>query len=336
MSKIAIRIPNWIGDAVLATPFVRQTRKIFKKEEIFLILRPAVLDVYRNNPCADEIIVLEDRKNGLIASARFLKGYGFDIYFNLPRSFSSGLICYLSRAKERYGFIDNAGILFFQKLVNQKELGRFHRAVQYLMLLKGFSPRLKELRPEIFLSAAESREGARILSSRHLKKPVVGINPNSSAPSRRWMPDRFARLADTLMEKKRVSVLFFGSAAERPAVDSIISLMRRKPVNLAGEIGLRQYMGVLRHLSLFITNDSGPMHLANACGAPVLALEGAADTRETGLLGKTRHAYVNKNAACSPCVKNTCSREMECMKAIETTDVLKAADALLRKRHGHG
>ena len=156
------------------------------------------------------------------------------------------------------------------------------------------------------------------------------MNPNCSAPSRRWLKERFADLADILIEKHNISVLFFGSKKEKGYVSSIIRMMKQKPVNMAGKITLREYMMILKKIKLFITNDSGPMHLANGVGTDVIALEGPADVLETGMINKnSKRIYVNKNLKCAPCVKNKCIRNNKCMKAISVKDVLKQVNKIL-------
>ncbi len=108
-------------------------------------------------------------------------------------------------------------------------------------------------------------------------------------------------------------------------MDSIIQKMNNKPVNLAGKTNLREYIAILKQINLFITNDTGPMHLANAVGTDVIAFEGPADVNSTGMFNKAgKRIYIDKKLPpCSPCVKNICPKNNECMKNITVKDVLK-------------
>ncbi len=329
IKKIAIRMPNWIGDAVLSTPFLKYTRTIFKNDQLYLVLRSSVKDVFINNPHYNEMIIIDDKKSGLIKAGLSLRQYRFDYFFNLPESFSSGLICYLSGAKNRIGWQKELGHIWFTQKYNPKQFSHIHRSLKYLKLLHSFKKVIREIKTGIYLSKGELKQAQQILHSLKLKKRILGINANCSAPSRRWLKERFAQLADILLENKQTSIIFFGNKKEFNYNNSLIHLMEHKPINLAGKINLREYIGILKLIDLFITNDSGPMHLANALGTPVIALEGPADIQETGMVNKSRLIYINKNIFCSPCVKNICPYGMECMKAIQVEDVLKAIKKIL-------
>ncbi len=334
--RIAIRVPNWIGDAVLSTPLLLIIREYFPGSEIYLIMRKKVKDVFLNNKNYNKIVILDDKKKGVLKSGIFLRKYNFDIYFNLPESLSSLVICFLSSAKIRLGYGTFLAGLFLNNSL--KSPGpEIHRALKYIHLLDYFLDKYrnsstdiltqlhkKKVESAVFLTKKETNRGKEILKKYKNHKKFIGINPNSSAVSRRWLKMRFSQLSDILIKKYKVNVVFFGSASEREYVKSIINQMKENPINLAGEINLREYMAILKSIDLFITNDSGPMHLANAVGTDVIALEGPADIKETGMLNtKSRRIYINKGFPCSPCVKNKCPKNNECMKAITVQDVLK-------------
>ncbi|MBU1075869.1 MAG: glycosyltransferase family 9 protein [Spirochaetes bacterium] len=343
--KIAIRIPNWIGDAVMSIPFVALARRLFENEEICLVMREKVRDVFINNKDHDKIIILNDKKIGIIRAGLSLRKYKFDIYFNLPESASSVLISYLSDAKVRIGYSKGIHkVLLNRRLQTPGTGGRSeHRSFTYCKLLGLFFDELdgfsldhlqkeyqKQSQVDLFLTGAEIKKGREIIKKYKMKGKIIGLNPNSSAPSRRWLKDRFVSLADRLIKDQKATVVFFGSRDEKEAVSSITSLMKEKPIDLSGKISLREYMAVLKLIDLFITSDSGPMHLANSVGTDVIALEGPADIEETGMLNrKGKRVYIVKERFCLPCVKNICRYDIECMKEITVDDVIKQAKKVL-------
>lgn len=340
--RIAIRIPNWIGDAVLSTPLLLFIREYFPGSEIYLVVREKVKDVFLNNKNYNKKVIINDKKKGILKTGISLRKYNFDIYFNLPESLSSLVICFLSSSKIRLGYDTFLASLFLNNSLKSPG-SKIHRALKYIHLFDYFLDKYrnssadiltqlhkKKVESAVFLTRKEINRGKEILKRYKGYKKFIGINPNCSAVSRRWLKMRFSRLADILIKKYKVNVLFFGSASEKEYVKSITNQMKEKPINLAGEINLREYIAILKSINLFITNDSGPMHLANAVATNVIALEGPADIKETGMLNtKGMRIYINKKLTCSPCVKNKCPKNNECMKAITVQDVIKEVDKVI-------
>ena len=342
IKRIGIRIPNWIGDAVLSTPFVRFTVKHFPDAEIYLLFRKNVKDVFLNHDYSAHHIIINDKQDDIIKTGLLLREYKFDLYLNLPESLSSILIAFISGARIKAGYKgETYGLFLNHKLKPSKNM--IHRALKYFRILSSFLSKYEKLdknmlekdfienaRTEVPLNEEEIERGKQILSQYNLKGKIIGINPNSSAESRKWLKARYARLADILLESNKVKIIFFGNTLEKEYVESVIGMMDNQPVNLAGKINLREYIALLKLINLFITNDSGPMHLANAVSTDVIALEGPADINETGMLNQdSKRIYMNKRLSCSPCVKNICPKNNECMKAILVKDVLKEIDQVL-------
>lgn len=342
INKIAIRIPNWIGDAVLSTPFLYFTRKYFPESKIYLIMRKKVKDVFLHNPWYDKIIIIKGK--GVFINIREgieLKKYKFDVFFILPDSFSSALNAYFTGAKIRAGYKKECRDFMLNLGLNQPTKV-IHRTYKYLNILKEFLVKhcdvnssaiekdfKKNAKVSIFFTKQELQKGKMLL--KNIKRKIIGINPNASAQSRRWFKERFAQLADRIIKELKYNVIFFGNKEERNYVNELLKLMTQKAYNMAGKTSLREYVAILKHLDLFITNDTGPMHLANAVGTPVIAIEGAADVRETGMFNKSKKIYINKNLPCSPCVKNVCPYNLECLYAIEVADVFRAVKKILQR-----
>ncbi len=133
-----------------------------------------------------------------------------------------------------------------------------------------------------------------------LNRPLIGMNPNASWEGKKWPPEKFARLADLLIQNQKVQVLFFGSKPEREYVEGIISLMRNKPLCAAGQTSLTQMAALIRQCHLFISNDTGPMHMACALDVPTLAIMGP--TKIEMFRPWASHSRIVRNPLpCTPC-----------------------------------
>ena len=339
-NRIAIRIPNWVGDAVLSIPFVELTRKYFKKSKIFLVIRKNVKDIFINNPYFDKLIIIDDKKHGIFSAIKTgisLRKYKFDLFFSLPDSFSSALILFLSGSKIRVGYKNEARNFLLNFKLNKPEKV-IHRAKKYLNLLYNFLEKnnlkfekIEKPIAKVFLKKSEILSAKRILKK--IKGIKIGINPNANASSRRWFKERFAMLSDKILENfNNTNIIFFGSKNEKEYVDCVVKLIKKPVYNFAGKLTLREYIAILKELDIFITNDTGPMHLANLVGTPVIAIEGAADIRETGMLNPGIKIYINKHLPCSPCVKNKCPFNLECLYAISVNDVFNIVKNLLKSK----
>jgi heptosyltransferase-2 len=157
----------------------------------------------------------------------------------------------------------------------------------------------------------------------------VGMNPGASFGSaKRWVPERYAEVGDRLVKDAGASVAILGGADERPVAEAIASAMQAPAQILAGRTTLPELVGVLSRLSLLVTNDSGPMHLAAALGVPLVAVFGPTDWRETAPYG-ARHRLVREDVACAPCKLRECPIDHRCMRLVTAGRVIAASRELL-------
>jgi heptosyltransferase-2 len=157
----------------------------------------------------------------------------------------------------------------------------------------------------------------------------VGLNPGASfGPAKRWIPERYAALGELLARRAGARIAILGGAAERPLAQAIADGMRGEPRVLCGETSLGDLVGVLGRLSLLVTNDSGPMHLAAAQGVPLVAIFGPTDWRETAPVGE-RLRLVREPVFCAPCKLRECPIDHRCMREVTVERVAQAARELL-------
>jgi len=333
---IAIRMPNWIGDAVMATPVLEYTKIIFPKSHLIIVTKEWTLPVFKNNPHIDDIYILPNNisKTPLTffkIARKFKKKYKIDLYISLPDSLSTALFGFLIGAKNRLGYKKEGRSLFLTKSLMPPS--NVHRTDKYLYLLKSLQLKEISLQTKIYTSSLPT-EIKELLDYLNLRKGYIGINPNSMAESRRWPPEKFAELIKKLKKKnfRKLPIVLFGSKKEEDYVNTIQTNSNYQAINLAGKITLEEYIQILQYAKIFITNDSGPMHLAFALNKPVIALFGAGNLSETGNYNKNKKTfYINKNVECSPCVLNKCRNKsplyMQCMTAIDVKDII----AILKK-----
>ena len=329
--KILIRLPNWIGDAVLAIPAITAVRSFYKHSEITLLGLYPVLQLLKQNGIADRTITIE-RKGptlfGKLALVQELKKEKFDLAILLQNAFEAAFIAFLSGIPYRYGFDRDGRRFLLSHPIPSPRLEKIHQLDYYLELvgaIKGVDP-LWSI-PTLHLTEEEKENAGQVLEQNAISKSdlIIGINAGAAYGSaKRWIPERFAQLGDRLI-KKNAKVIFFGSPRERRMIERIIESMEGKPVNLAGKTEIRELMGLISQCNLFVTNDSGPMHIASALEIPLIAIFGSTDSNTTSPVG-LQNLIIRKEIECSPCLLRECPIDHRCMSSISVDDVMQAVD----------
>jgi heptosyltransferase II len=347
VKKILIRGTNWVGDAVMSVPAMREIRRIFPEAHIALLVRPWVRDLYAAADFVDEI--LEYDRNGMHGGIRGfcrmasdLKKKRFDLAILLQNAFEAALLAWSARIPRRIGYArDGRSLLLTEACRIDNEVRAVHQAYYYLEILAGIGLLEKHLwqNKQYPLSIKlgvreEDRNAAREMlrsSGIHKGEFIVGINPGAAyGEAKRWFPDRYACVADELAQQYKARILLFGSQSDMPAVEEVAAHMKQPGTILAGRTTLGQLMGLLKACNLLITNDSGPMHLAAALDVPQLAIFGSTSEIATGPL--SRCARVVKHPAdCNPCFLRKCPTDFRCMKSISAEQVLLSARELIEE-----
>jgi heptosyltransferase-2 len=335
MMKIVIRVPNWIGDAILALPAISSLRENFPDARVWIAARDWVEDLFP----ADDFIQgtiplpkLADLKS-LRLSSQKLKDFNFDVGLLLANSFSSAFLFYLTRIPERWGYSSDGRSLLLTKSVPLKNKDHSdHQVNYYLNLISGLG--LKTIPPEIKLSLSqEERVAARemlLSSGLDTAKLLVILAPGAYyGPAKRWPAPKFAELARMFQIKANAEIIIIGAQGEIDIARSIAALMEKEPWILAGKTTLRQLLGLISQAALFVTNDSGPMHIANALKIPVVAIFGPTDPRVTGPFQQPS-AVIKKDVPCWPCLYRSCPYDHRCMMKIEPEEVFEASYAFLK------
>ncbi len=346
--RILIRGTNWVGDAVISIPAMREIRRIFPDAHISLLVRPWVRDIYAAVEFVDEIleydkIGIHRGWAGLRRLIADLKGRRFDLAFLLQNAFEAAFIAWCARIPERIGYArDGRSLLLTHACEIDPSVRQVHQAYYYLGIL--YSLGLLNRRPwdqpeyslpiNIGIRDVDRSAAREMLRSGgvHEGQIIIGINPGASyGEAKRWFPDRYAGVADALAQQYGAQVVIFGSSNDLPVAQEVAARMEHPSLMLAGQTTLGQLMGLIKECHLLITNDSGPMHLAAALDVPQLALFGSTSEILTGPL--SRNAVVVKHPVeCNPCFLRKCPIDFRCMKGISVQQVIGAAQEKLELR----
>jgi heptosyltransferase-2 len=329
MSRVLVRATNWLGDAVMSLPAIRAMRQVFPHAHIAIAASPWVADLYARETSIDRIIPYTGSRRAFAARLRVER---FDGAILLQNAFDAALIAWLARIPERIGYNRDARGLLLTRAIPVPEPGDIprHERFYYLELLRRAGvierfPSTDAIRLEGIEAARES--GARHLAALGMALPVIGISPGAAyGNAKRWLPDRFAEVARA-WQRVSAAVLIFGSASERPLCEEIAAYLSGRRIevrNLAGQTTLREFIDLAAVCRLFLTNDSGAMHVASALAVPTVAVFGATDDATTGPTGPLARV-VREHAECSPCLLRDCPIDHRCMTRVTADQVAAVA-----------
>ncbi|MGD1074891.1 MAG: lipopolysaccharide heptosyltransferase II [Thermodesulfovibrionales bacterium] len=344
--KILVRGVNWIGDAVMTMPALRALKKAYSESHLALLVKPSVSPLFETDPFVDEVILYEDRFKGLMGKiklARILRKKGFSKAVLFQNAFDAALTAFFARIPERIGYDrDGRGLLLTRPIPFHREDRKLHHIEYYLDLLKRAGIEAEYSHPWIYLSLDERLAARERLSG--MKRPILGINPSATyGSSKRWLPERFGEVASWFMKDTGGSVVIFGGKDATGIAEEIDHFVRKEQIpsspntigkdppllNLAGTTSLRELVSFISECDVFVSNDSGPMHIAYAVGTPLVAIFGSTAPELTGPVG-AGHRVIKHDFGCSPCFERTCAKgDMRCMYAITADDVYIAVKKLL-------
>lgn len=339
--RLLVRSTNWIGDAVMTTPAIRSIRRNFPGARITLLAKPWVLPVFALSPHVDEFLVYDVRgRHGGVAGrwrlVNDIRRERFDAVILLQNAFEAALITALAGIPVRIGFdTDGRALLLTHPVRRPPGLKQRHQTDYYLQILRGVGLAAGDSRLELSLAEADRQRASRRLAEEGVDRtlPVVGLNPSATfGPAKQWPEDRYAALGDWLAEHYGARVLVFGGPGDAPLGRRIADAMRNRPVNLAGRTDLAEAMALIDTLDLFVTNDSGLMHVAAALDVPLIAIFGSTNPVTTGPWG-SRSRVVRTDVPCSPCLKPFCRYgHLDCMRRITVARLQQEAAAILGQR----
>jgi heptosyltransferase-2 len=338
--RILVRATNWVGDVVMSLPALEVVRENFPSSSITVLARPWVVPLFKNHPAVDAIIPFRQMKGifaycrELMRVAKLIRNNGFDLAILFQNAFEAAFLAYLGGIKFRVGYRgDGRGFLLTHRIVKTEEVLKSHQVEYYLSLLKAMGWGGTSREPHLYAAQEDMENARRLIHEKGIMEGdyVIGLSPGALfGDAKRWPADRFARIGDWAVERWSAGVLVLGSGNETDICEVLCGSMAHEPYNLCGRTTLGVAVGLVRHCSLFVTNDSGLMHIAAALGVPTLAIFGSTDPVATGPRGsKTR--IVKHEIECAPCLRPECPKDFRCMLSIEPEEVWDEMEILRRE-----
>ncbi len=280
--SILVRAVNWLGDAVLTLPAIRQLKRFFPQASLTILTLDRVAPVFQNLPEVDQVIpyLPKPPATGLkdwLAWLFRLRRQRFDLAVIFPNSLESALVTWLLGVPHRVGYnTEFRSGLLTQVVQGPEKMAGLHHVYRHEGILRAFGRVSADGFPELCLTAAELAAGSQLLQT-HGWQPgqkIIGLSPGAVfGPAKQWFPDRFAAVAASLQKEFGALIVLLGSAGDQEAAGKIAAAMQFPALNLAGRTDLRTAFAVIRHLDLLITNDSGSdacrRGLMDASGGPV-------------------------------------------------------------------
>lgn len=344
IENILIRGTNWIGDVVMTLPAVSAVRKTFSGAKITVLAKPWVAEIYRICPDVDDVIIFQspgphDGIAGKIRLARLLRSKRFDMAVLLQNAIEAAIIMLLAGIPIRAGYnSDGRGLLLTHSVRRTAKIRTVHQVYYYIEMLKSLGFRshegaVKIKVPDDYLSAAKN-----VLDKYGVKKgdTVVGIAPGAAyGPAKMWFSERFASVADRLSDDFSAKIILFGSAKDGEKTNDIVRHAKNDLIDIAGKTSLREVIALIAGCDLFISNDSGLMHLAGALDVPLVAIFGSTNPVTTSPVGE-KSVIIYKNVSCGPCLKKVCPTDFKCMDMISAEEVYDTAKRILESKKADG
>ena len=311
--RILIELPSWLGDTVMATPAIENLIDFHKHAEFILIGPSISIEIFKNHPRVIDTHILDKRYLSLVLLIRKLGK--FDKYFSFRNSIRSNLYKFFIRSNLKFKYKRNS----FQYSHQVDKYNKFINKSLNIDL---------PIRSLTIYSVTTLKDASKEIIK---NKPTLGINPGASYGSaKRWYPEEFALVAADLCNQYDIFII--GGPNEKPISADIEKLLIKKGIknyqNLAGRTSIPELIQLISSFDLFITGDSGPMHLAACYKVPTVSIFGPTNDNETSQWNNKKSIILKKNLDCQPCMKRVCPlKHHKCMKLIKAKDVLKEVES---------
>jgi heptosyltransferase-1 len=327
-----------IGDVVQTLPALEAIKNLYPGSRITWVVEEAASGILEGHPLIDRLLVSRRKtwtrtlKNPLtfgegmksiMGFFRELRNETYDIAIDFQGLLKSGILIGLAGAERKIGFdrTRELSYLFLNERLPAYNIEK-HALERYLDVARYLGAKDPGPGCRLFITNEIDQMRRKIAAIKREEQPFIIINPVARWDTKLWPGHNFAELADRLVREKNAVIVFTGSPDDREVIGKIMQGMREKAVNWAGETSLKELAGLATLADFFITTDTGPMHLAAAAGAKVLALFGPTAPWRTGPYGPL-HIVLRTGVDCSPCFKRKCGKDVQCMQGITVSDVMK-------------
>ena len=326
--RILIRSNNWLGDAVMSVPAVRAIKNGRPDAQVTIAAPEKIAPIWKIVPEVDAIVPLPS--NRLLSVVRLLRRESsFDAAILFPNSLRAAMEAWLTGIPRRVGYRGHWRRWLLNQIVPvpRKPGPPEHHSLRFLRIARecGADTSNSDASRAGVLQSPDSLQTA--IDQQPIK---IGICPGAEyGPAKRWLPDRFAEVAERISAQSPIQWRLFGTARDAAVGEQIADALGDRCVNRIGQTTLDQLIDELHACRLLLTNDTGTMHLAALLGIPVVAIFGSTEPRLTGPLGNS-HIILRHHVECSPCFLRKCPIDFRCMKAVSVEEVADAVLSILR------
>jgi heptosyltransferase II len=341
-----IRVPNWVGDAVMAVPALKELRRIFADARITLVARPWVAGLFEGEGLADDLIPLPDGRgfaqaaSNFVRHARQLRRGRFDLAVLLQNAFGAALLARLAGVKTIAGYATDRRGAILDLAVPFEPNYKSNHQVRYYLNIAAELERAMTGETHVEIESAQpalkvtdrQREHARSMlreSGIALAVPILALSPGATnSRAKRWLVERFAATADRFAEQKGFQTIIVGAPGDLEVADEVARRMRSRAVVLAGRTSIGDLKALLACCSLVVSNDNGTAHVGGALRVPTVVVFGPTEHVSTRPLSDVA-TIVRHDVECSPCMLRECPIDHRCMTRIEVDDVYIAGEKVL-------
>jgi lipopolysaccharide heptosyltransferase II len=331
VTRLVVRPPNWLGDAVLALPAIAAVRQAFPSAQLTVAAVAGVTGLFDEITDVRPDAVVE-LPRGTRAAVAELTPARFDLGLLFPNSFRSAWQLHRAGIRERWGYARAGRGPLLTRATRPPRAKSLHQADYYRALVRGLGLACGDGPPVVSASARALQLASTALGRAGLGGNVrlVGVAPGAAyGQAKQWPADRMAALCARLVRERGVRCVLLGAAHDRDAARAVESWLRAQApdaragvVNLVGHTTLAAFVGIAVRTEAFVSNDSGAMHLAAALGRPVVALFGPTDERATRPIGD--HDVMFEPVFCRPCLLRDCPIDHRCMTRLTVDRVFDA------------
>ncbi len=345
INRIIVRGTNWVGDAMMTLPALRELRRLFPDAHITLATRSWAKGLFMGAEFVDELHIQDGRGfRSFFQQVRHWRKGQFDLAVLLTNSFASALVAALARIPIRIGYAaDGRARLLTHPIDLPEWRSTKHEIFYYLRIIAGIEwiftgqQTFLDVQPDASLEVSEARKDeAQYLLRRQgvtQDRPVIALCPGSiNSRAKRWPAESYAVLADRCVDTLKAQILLVGSKEELEVSRQVADRMHNKPIVLTGQTDIAEIVAVLSVADLLVTNDTGPAHIAAALGRPALVIFGPTNPLTTRPFSPFAE-IIRHPPDCAPCMLRDCPIDHRCMTAITPDEVFAHARALLSNKN---
>lgn len=337
--RILLTRTDRVGDVVLSTPVIKAIRDKYPDAYIAFMVRPYAEDIVKGNPYLDEVITYDKygRHKNIFNTINFalkLRNRRFDKAIMLHPTNRVHLISYLAGIPQRIGYDRKLSFLLTEKIPHTKQEGKKHEVEYTIELLKPLGIACSHPELYVAVSKGDLKKIEKIFIENNIKEDTtrVCINPGASCPSKRWPVKNFISLGRMLIEELHTQIIVVSDNENKRFADTIAYSIKGPLLNLSGKTSIGELSAVISKCKLFVSNDSGPVHIACALKIPTISIFGR---RDPGLSPARWRPFYNKamffhkDIGCDICRAHNCSIGFKCLKAITVEEVFLGCKRLL-------